>query len=193
MKRLNIAQLEELSKKYLRISEEELMNFYGGGETYRFDSKGNLTIEQNDFDYNMVFAGNSSYIYDGTLTLSSYVSNGVSGHTINGANLGLFKFLAENTNVEWGALYEGKLDSDNSTECLLQTTHQKDSVNMEYDTTSGYTSFIHSHPSSYPNYSDTDAETWMDMYDNNEYITNYGIYVNGKIKDYSDDVLNGHL
>ena len=66
MKRLNIAQLEELSKKYLRISEEELMNFYGGGETYRFDSKGNLTIEQNDFDYNMVFAGNSSYIYDGT-------------------------------------------------------------------------------------------------------------------------------
>lgn len=193
MKRLNIAQLEELSKKYLRISEEELMNFYGGGETYRFDSKGNLRIEQNEFDYNMVFAGNSSYIYDGTLTLSSYVANGVSGHTINGANLGLFKFLADNTNVEWGALYEGELDSENSTECLLQTTHQKDSVHMEYDTTSGYTSFIHNHPSSYPRYSDTDAETWMDMYDNNENITNYGIYVNGEIDDYSNNVAYGHL
>ena len=192
MKRLNIAQLEELSKKYLRISEEELMNFYGGGETYRFDSKGNLTIEQNDFDYNMVFAGNSSYIYDGTLTLSSYVSNGVSGHTINGANLGLFKFLADNTNVEWGALYEGKLDSDNSTECLLQTSHQKDSLNMMYDTTSGYTSFIHNHPSSYPNYSETDEDTWEYMY-NNYYITNYGIYVNGKINDFSDDVANDNL
>lgn len=196
MNKLKKYTLGQLNQMFTNMTEEELSVYFGGGTTYKFDKKGHMVTEENNFEYNVVCVGSVSQIYDGTLSVSSYIcSDGTRGDSIQGANIGLFKFLADNTNVEWGAFYKDGLDAPSSRDCLLQTTHQRTVCQNRYDENAGYTSYMHSHPKQEKyTYSSEDAQAWRQMVEGeNNTIGEFGIYSDGYIRDYSDDVMYDRL
>lgn len=145
MKKLKKYSFEELCKGIPSLSETEKRKIVGGGIIYEFDSNGNLlsVCPDGTDGPNMVECNGESMVISGTLNYASeqYVDkngNTQTGHTISGGGMDLFYFLADNTNVEWGASYNSGSDAH------ISTAHNENSCFASFQ--EGYSNYIHSHP-----------------------------------------------
>lgn len=198
MKSLKRLHLEELEDRFHVLSQEEQDALFGAGSTFVFDSNGNIIDKfENNLNYDKVSANGKTYVVSGTLQVSPYtITDNRNGLQIEGGDYDLFKFLAKETNVEWGAVLSGGLYADGQTACLMQTSHKHDYCEAVFDCAS-YNTFVHSHPSKTSfTYSPYDASAWTDIYNTSgNAIVNFGIYIpeSYSIHDYSDDVKYGRL
>lgn len=127
------------------LSKEGMELLWGAGVTYSVDKRGRITTvtDSNGLSYDVVQTSDASYSCCNNLEVSSYEY----GSQIEQGDYGLFKFLADHTDVEWGAMYSGKDKKPaDSTICFLQTSHNNDILHMNYDADAGYGTFVHSHP-----------------------------------------------
>ena len=149
--------MEDLKKSFDAMSELEQALYIGGGKEYVFDGYGKLLeTKENDLDYNMGERGSAYHIIHNELTFSSYAiswenANGTQGHgictQIEGGDLDMFRFLASNTNVEWGAMFNGGKHAAGSSPCKLITNNSKDYVVGNLSSTCD--TYVHSHPDGY--------------------------------------------
>lgn len=191
MKTIKRISLKEVASQCSVMDAKEIASFLGGGDNYSVDSSGNFEkTGENDYDYDVVSAGSNSYDVDGSLSVTTYVTTGsVQGTQVEGGDYDLFKFLADNTDVEWGAVFSGGVNAQDWTDCTIQTTHDDDSCQMEIDMSDPYkyNTMVHSHPKRSENSpSEQDEATWSDLYDSTN-INNFGIYYSrsGRVVDYS--------
>ena len=98
-----------------------------GSETYR--CQGDLVFNHSTIPYDNP---NNGWPTQGTLT------------SITGGDKGLFEFLADNTDVEWGASWNGGKKAGSSTSAYLTTINKKD-MSVDY-VKPGYDTHAHSHP-----------------------------------------------
>lgn len=145
MKKLKKYSIEDLCKIMPSMSEIEKKGILGAGIIYRFDSNGNLLTANDDGTSgpNMVECNGQYLELSGSLCYSSYqyedeYGNTQIGHSLAGGGMDLFYFLADNTDVEWGASY------NNGSDAYLNTSHDQHSVNASFQ--EGYSNYIHSHP-----------------------------------------------
>ena len=198
MLKLKRLHLEELEDRFQVLSKEEQETLFGAGSIFVFDSYGNVIDRiENNLDYDEVRANGSTYVVSGTIQVSNYtLSNNQTGLQIEGGNYDLFKFLAKETNVEWGAVLSGGLYADGQTDCLMQTSHGHNNCQTSFDCGS-FDTFIHSHPPKTTNtYSPTDAQAWHEIYNTEgNAIVNFGLYLpeSNTIRNYSDDVIFNRL
>ena len=92
---------------------------------------------------------------------------------LKNAEFGLFKFLADNTRVEWQAFYNGSRDASDETGCFLRTISDPYQV-VGSDMSMMYSNMIHNHPDYNKNPSTADRIAAEDY-------KNSGIYVKGKV------------
>lgn len=205
MKKFKMYNLKELSKVMQSLSETDKRNTIGAGIVYKFDSKGKLETSYDDGTTgpNKVICNGNELIIDGTLNYSSecYVDESGDrhiGHNITGGGINLFYFLADNTNVEWGASY------NDGSQAHINTYHDEHSCNVSYQ--EGFSNYIHSHTTSGDSQSlasSSDISTGVAMLrrsnnQNDEYDYNYqkfSIYkahsagsIDEDTIDYTDDV-----
>lgn len=184
LKRLNVQGMAFVNK-------DQQVNLLGSGYTYTFSSDGTYTQSEDGNTHNTIVAGGSERIIYNELTCEPYsdMYGNLGGSEITGLDYDGFKFLADNTDVEWGAYFNGGFSASGGTPCILQTSHSHTACLAA--TGSGYDTYLHSHPAEgNSDYSPSDWEAWRDMYINND-VTNFGIYTvsNRKIKDHSNDVI----
>ena len=164
------------------------------GDVYKFDTNGHLVdepVEENNTPYDTVWVGNKSYQSSTKLTFSSYVVNEdsafnepIEGLMLTSAEMGLFRFFAQNTDVEWTALYQssnGKFE--NSTLCNIQTSHQKEDCNYvlsSFILGGDYNTTIHNHPGNHTtpqNPSDEDRQSKDKEYEDSDFkLAYFGVY-----------------
>ena len=154
MLRLERIHLQDLEKKFPNLSMEDQVLLMGGGSTYTFDRTGRMTVTQNAYDHDVVYAGTGSFIPSRNLTYTTFDGewdddgNGIltsySGIRFSGASRKLFEFLSENTDVEWGL----SCNNDGRNPDGVMTTNYNEST-VRPDTNlinPGYESLYHSHP-----------------------------------------------
>ena len=183
MLKLKRLQVSSSQNHLTPLSQEEMELLWGAGITYTVDYAGRLTVVTgcNGVDHDVVQASDTSYSCSGSLVVSSYkYGHDETGSQIEKGDYGLFKFLADNTGVEWAAQYNGGINPSDSTECFLQTSHQKGICNTQYG--SEYDTFVHSHPADGCNGPSTeDEKVWKKMRDDEDCsFTHFGIYYVGK-------------
>lgn len=181
MLKLKKLQIIAQQNSFTQISQKEMEEIWGTGATYSVDSRGRITLitDSNGFSYDVVRAGTATHSVSGSLVVSSYTYewNKV-GSQIERGDYDLFKFLADHTDVEWGAMYSGGINPSGSTECFLQTSHGRTSCHISYDVKAGYDTFVHSHPldgDAGATSDDTDTKDAITGCEGNT-ITNFGIY-----------------
>lgn len=84
--------------------------------------------------------GEENYLC-GTINISQTPSSALK---IEGGNLQLFKWLADNTNVEWTGYYNGGKKASDCADCTMYTSHENDSCASI--PSSNCDTMIHSHP-----------------------------------------------
>lgn len=158
MTKLKKYGLDDLEKTFQYMNELEKAMLIGGGMDYVFDSMGRIkSMSTNDLDYSRALCGsNNSLVYNfkNELVISSYTVTyedeekrmvyGCSTR-MEGGDIGLFEFLADNTDVEWSAQFNGGADATSSNPCIITTTNNKTlcRTRLEKETNN---SFMHSHP-----------------------------------------------
>lgn len=190
MVKLKKYSMEDLKKSFGAMSELEQALYIGGGKDYKFDKMGHIvSIEENEYDYSRAFCGSKfdlSYTFQNELTISSYPVEYQSGDgsykhgyttRMEGGDLGLFKFLADTTSVEWGAQFNGGKDASGSAPCVVTTSNDPTGCKM-YTEEKDYDSYVHSHP----NHDKTPSSADEDFFLDTEY-KNYGIYTGGNNKE----------
>ena len=137
--------LRELDDVLTSLNEEEMQNIVGAKKTYKFDTNGRLvnTMEDDEKGPNLVLCNGQSMYIAGDLNYASEQykdekENVHTGHTLSDGNMDLFYFLADNTNVEWGASYNV------GSTAFLNTAHAEHSNYVSFQ--EGYSNYIHSHP-----------------------------------------------
>ena len=195
MLKLGKLRVNELLLRENIITSDIQEELWGSGNTYTFSDNGTFITTQNEETYNIIIARGNQRNTTNDLSYSSYTNleGEIIGSEIYGADYDLFQFLADNTDVEWGAFLNGGVSASGSSPCLLQTSHSHTSCKTYYNESvlSHYDTFMHSHPASGESgYSESDWNTWRDMYTNSNKTKKFGIYtVSDKRKtDYSSDV-----
>ena len=129
LKKYTLADLMQDRKK----AQQRAMSSMG--DVYKFDTS-KLVVSSYDFSYQ----GEDGFTKYGQ------------GIAVRGGDGGLFKFLAQNSEVEWGVQYhstDGKL-FDN-TNCAINTSHHEGKCIAPFDasemTANNYNTLTHSHPS----------------------------------------------
>lgn len=191
MKDLEKYSSEQLKKVNESLTEAEQSVFAANamGKDFVFDSAGNVISETyNTLGYDRALCGSNQYILSaGSLSTSTYTAKSkddrdfpitVQGTALTGGNLGLFKFLADNTTVEWQALYNGGEKYSDYSNCYIQTSHQEGICAGQV--LSGYNSMVHNHPKGY-NFASSDDNNAKRVFEENSY-TNFGIYAIGNPK-----------
>ena len=195
MTKLKKYSLEDLEKTFQCMNELEKAMLVGGGYKYRFDAQGHMKgCEYIAGSHSFVCAGNNSYEIAGDIAISSTPASDDfkdGGLSIKGGDVNLFKFLAQNTGVEWAASYNPGSDA------VINTCFTEDAVDT--DRIKGYSRHIHSHPitcdtQGVASSHDISAAVYSmkasgkGLYD----YTNYEIYVpqSDVIDDYTKEVKN---
>lgn len=158
MAKLKKYSLEDLEKTFQCMNELEKAMLVGGGMDYVFDSMGRIkSMSTNDLDYSRALCGSGSslvYNFKNELVISSYLvtyedeeKRVVYGYStrMEGGNIGLFDFLADNTDVEWSAQFNGGADATSSNPCIITTTNSKTRC-LTYLEKETNDTFVHSHP-----------------------------------------------
>lgn len=145
MKKIGKYTLSALAKSMSQCDREEMSKFIGGGFKYTFNGAGQLDkveeVEEVEGDMNIVSAGGSILSVSGDLSINFTPANEdfkSGGLSINGGNMDLFKFLADNTDVEWAASY------DSNGNAVINTNY--DAYAVEVNRLDGFEYHIHSHP-----------------------------------------------
>ena len=154
MTKLKKYSLEGLEKTFESMKDLEKSMLIGGGMEYYFNSTGHVvSTKVNDLDYDQAFCGSnfcSSYKLNGELMISSHpwgLQPSVTVTEIKGGDWGLFKFLADNTSVEWEATLCRDGDSPaGSTACAIRTINNREQAPGEYEIGTSNNSYVHSHP-----------------------------------------------
>lgn len=196
MTKLKKYSLEDLEKTFQCMNELEKAMLIGGGMDYVFDSMGRIkSMSTNDFDYSRALCGSGNslvYNFKNELVISSYSvhykthdNKTVDGTStrMEGGDIGLFEFLADNTEVEWSAQFNGGNSATSSNPCVITTTNDKQ-VCMTSVESDDYNTFVHSHPNASEK-NDIANEEWSDadweFYYGTKY-KEYGLRTNGKTK-----------
>lgn len=201
LEKLNIGFIQTLHP----LSQMEMEHLWGAGTTYSVDNKGNFIIvsDSNHLTYDVILAKEDSYSIIGCLEITPYVAmdeygNQYPGSQIEGVDYGFFKFLADNTDVEWEAFLNGGVHASDSTNCILQTSHKNsycvnDNNTLETEILPNYDTCIHNHPGYNANLeaSESDKTAWRCMYAANSHMSNYGIYCKTSIRNYTYEVHYG--
>ena len=209
LKKYTLADLMQDRKK----AQQRAMSSMG--DVYKFDTNGHLVdepVEENNTPYDTFWIGNKSYMVQSKLVVSSYDFSyqGEDGFTkygqgiaVRGGDGGLFMFLAQNSEVEWGVQYhstDGKL-FDN-TNCAINTSHHEGKCIAQFDasemTANNYNTFTHSHPSNELQSASQDDRDFLSALFNGEIdnafyssiIDYWGVYdrFRNKVKLYQDEV-----
>lgn len=142
MQKLKKYSLKDLKRSFECMNELEKAMLIGGGYRYSFDAQGHMTgCEYIAGSHSFVYAGHNSFEVAGDIIISSTPANNDfkdGGLSIKGGDINLFKFLAQNTGVEWAASYNPGNDA------VINTCFTEDAV--ETNRISGYSRHIHSHP-----------------------------------------------
>lgn len=170
MTKLKKYSLEDLERVFKNMNELEKSMLIGGGTEYYFNSTGHIvSTKTNDLDFDQAFCGSNfcnTYKINGELTISSHpwdLQSNITVTEIKGGDWGLFKFLADNTSVEWDAtLCRDNDQPASSTACTIRTINNREQAPGEYEIGVGNNSYIHSHPNndstpSFEDKSDSDA------------------------------------
>lgn len=152
-----------------------------GGTTYTINRWGKIvsSIGCNGDSCDVVMVGSSSYRCETSLSIEDYsYGYGQKGTQIKNGDYGLFKFLADNTDVEWGAMYSGGLNPSDSTSCLLQTSHNNGECHVSF-CWSDFDTFVHSHPEDgRQNATESDEEMKKERLGKSQNkVTNFGVYL----------------
>lgn len=156
-------------------------NMPQGGNTYTVNRWGRITSATgcNGRAHDVVVIGPASYRCEKPLAAGNYsYGHDQEGTQIENGDYGLFKFLADHTDVEWGAMYSGGLNPSDSTACLLQTSHENGVCNTSF-CWSDYDTFVHSHPrdgAKQPTHSDEEAKKEM-LNDTQCKVSDFGVYL----------------
>lgn len=191
MKDLEKYSSEQLKKvnESLTGAEQSVFAAKGTGKDFIVDSGGNVTYRTNSLGYDRVLCGKEgnqkSYALGaGMLSVSPYESSYYdpdgfhqtkTGTALTGGNIGLFKFLADNTNVEWQGLFNGGEKASDYAPCCIRTIHEKGFCSPT-PFLPGYDSTVHNHPGGGSQPSDLDTES-KEQYP--EAYENFGIYYGG--------------
>ena len=187
MSKLRKYGLDDLKENMQKLSSEEISEIVGG-DTYVFNRYGRLIEhEVDDCPNDLVVVSHPSgsesvYWTKGKMSMKieacEYEDTNTSepryGSRVEfrNAELGLFKFFADNTSVEWNAFYNGSRDASDDTNCMLRTIGDRYQVSGA-DVSDEYSNMIHNHPDKGRSPSDADREN-SSSYDNS------GIYTTGR-------------
>ena len=152
LKRLHLAELERIMPTLDTIEQSAIF----GGDKFCFNTSGYCynIIEDDGPDEIYVDGAKSGYILEsGKLNVSGTMTKGKSGTRITGGNKNLFKYLSNNTEVEWGMSYN---DIGENPDGIIDTNYSTGGV--EFQPIEGYDTYIHSHPGGTPTASDLDNE-----------------------------------
>ncbi|MGN0233128.1 MAG: JAB-like toxin 1 domain-containing protein [Bacteroidaceae bacterium] len=156
--------LHQLGANMSALDKSFLQMLVGGGTKYFFDEHGNITGTETIAGADDVINVNGNNMsLSGSMGLKEPAEGGQqSGVTFTGSALSpeVFKFLADNTDVEWGYCFK-KGESGG----FLTTSNSKHSVDIPDEANAsktGYDSFMHNH-------SQTSAETGLTENQVNEY------------------------
>ena len=160
MKELTKEMLEQAHRETQRQNAAEQTD--RSGVRYVFNSSGVLEKEE---PYNgpdiLVVGGNKPLeLTSGTkIYKENAEEHGISGLRIEGNIDSVFKYMAKNTNVEWGMSYEG---SGKKLSGVMRTDYLRDKV--EFLPISGYGHYVHTHPegTGIPSKDDKDVEVQYD-------------------------------
>lgn len=188
MSKLRKYGLDDLKENMQKLSSEEISEIVGG-DTYVFNRYGRLIEhEVDDCPNDLVVVSHPSgsesvYWTKGKMSMKieacEYEDTNTSepryGSRVEfrNAELGLFKFFADNTSVEWNAFYNGSRDASDETGCFLRTISDPYQV-VGSDMSMMYSNMIHNHPDYNKNPSTADRIAAEDY-------KNSGIYVKGKV------------
>lgn len=95
--------LAELSQECTALSQQEMKGVVGG-DRYYFDSSGICTHIEVSNEHVAIVGNNKLALY-GSLSGLNGTGDKCANITGDGVSLGLFEFLAQNTDVEWGYAY----------------------------------------------------------------------------------------
>ncbi len=163
MKKLQRKQLFELMQEMPMLDRHELLSIVGGDQYY-LDRSGHLinTVSNPNVHEIHVDGAKKSFTIDsGTIIRSGSTDNGHGQYRdalfIDGANKGLFEYMADNTNVEWGLSYKG---SGKRFDGKMYTNF--DESTLDIDPHKGYDTHVHNHPHNTRCCDDAD---WASVYD----------------------------
>lgn len=171
MTKLKKYSLEDLERSFTGLTELEKAAYVGGGNEYYFDRNGKIvSVKANDLDYDQAFCGSNfgiNHKIEGELSISSHPWELNPSRTvteISGGDWDFFKFLADNTNVEWEATMRryGDIPSG-STSCVIRTINDRGYAPGEYELGAGNNTYIHSHPDNDPSPSIEDRKNTNEM------------------------------
>jgi hypothetical protein len=197
MKQLKKYSLNQLKRAFSSMTIEEISEIIGAGCRYRVDRQGNIREEHFEGDgYYALSEDGKIHNLDGALTISSeYIPADEDNPydtvatNIQGADVDFFKFLASNTDVEWGASYTP------GSNAYITTINEEHSNHFSFQ--NGYTHYIHSHPTEgeyQTTPSSEDINTGVGMYrkalNNVGQYNTWEIYVpqSSSIENYTNDV-----
>lgn len=142
--------MKELTKEMLKQAHRETQRQKATEQTdrsgvrYVFNSSGVFEKEEpyNGPDVIVVGGNKPLELTSGTkIYKENTEEHGKSGLRIEGNIDSVFKYMAKNTNVEWGMSYEG---SGKKLSGVMRTDYLKDEV--EFLPISGYGHYVHTHP-----------------------------------------------
>ena len=191
--------LEQLKKHCEILDDEMQVKTIGGGIKYYFDNQGHVVFQESiEGDNDVISIGNRTMELSGPLGLmeSSTERSGIAFDG-EGLNRDVFKFLADNTSVEWAYCF-----TDGENGGFLATYNDEHSVGITEDpddfATLGYDSVIHNHSqfmsgSGYELYKIKEYNG-LPSEDDIEWLRSYGfpsgiIYneTNGQFESYTED------
>lgn len=180
MKKLVKSSLEELALEMPVLTELEQMAFIGG-DKYIFDENGSL-VNTIPMDHDYFAVQNEDFEEVGSIAIEGGIEKNkdwTTGSMFSGEGIGVdvFKFMADNTKVEWA------LSTSGNSYGVLTTSERTNSV--EHRGQAGFDSFYHSHPGwgDYDKASEDDLRSAEDL--KKLGYTNFQIYAPKREKFYS--------
>lgn len=193
--------LEKYSSEQLKNVNESLteaeQSVYArrSGTDFFVNQNGHVTTAPNTLTYDRVICnperGRKEYALGaGLLSTDEFtgivkdpgpygMERNVPGTMLVGGNLGLYKFLADNTEVEWQGLFNGGEKASDYTPCLIRTVHSEHSIGGDIPV--GYDSLVHNHPGA------SNVEASVDDINNRPQspeIKYVGVYGDGEWEEY---------